>query len=259
MSAKPASVAVLISAGRHPISGTARACRGDAVAMGLGLELAGSSLRVIHAGCEDEPALKDYLALGASHIDVVSVPDGADAMPLLAAHVRDADIILTGQRAERGQGSGLLPYLLAHALARPIIADVLRVEIASGEARIRQFLPKGKRRSIAAPFPLVLAVHPMAPAGLHYAHARSVACQISVVDDASAKPQANPLSPVWTIEQENRRPVRLKAGEIEDAHERMLSYIQTASKGGTVAFDGSPVDKAQILLTYLREHHLVDF
>jgi len=54
--------AVLVSAGRHPFTGTPRACRGDAVAIALGQRIVGHGLRIIHAGAIDEPALNDYLA-----------------------------------------------------------------------------------------------------------------------------------------------------------------------------------------------------
>ena len=50
--------AVLVSAGRHPFTGTPRACRGDAVAIALGQRIVGDALRIIHAGAIDEPALK---------------------------------------------------------------------------------------------------------------------------------------------------------------------------------------------------------
>ena len=137
---KPYSVAVLISAGRHPISGSPRACRGDAVAMALGTKLGGGSLCVIHAGNSNDPALADYLALGAGRVDVLNIADGRDVIATIAAHLKDKDVILTGSRAGQGAGSGLMPYLLAHALGRPIIADVLDVRIENGDAHIRQFL-----------------------------------------------------------------------------------------------------------------------
>ena len=253
----PVSVAVLISAGRHPISGTPRACRGDAVAMALGAKLTAGSLRVVHAGDPNDPALPEYLALGAGHVDVLSVPDGRDVTATLAAHLKDTDVILTGSRAGQGAGSGLMPYLLARTLGRPILADVLDVRIENCEAHIRQFLPKGKRRGIAAALPLVLAVHPLAPAKLAYAHARRCAGRIAVIAPIPA-PESVTTEP-WAVDPVPRRAIPLKALETRDGHARMLSYVESQAKGGAVAFDGSPVDKAQILLTYLRDHRLVDF
>ncbi len=250
------SVAVLISAGQHPVSRAPRACRGDAVAMALGRKLAGDSLRVVHAGDPKSPALNDYHALGASRIEVVAVPDGQDAIGPLAAKLLKADVILTGSRAEQGEGSGLLPYLLAHALRRPVIADVLGVWIEKGEAQVRQFQPKGRRRRVAAPVPLVLSVHPLASCELTYAYARLKSGRIELASVVAQPRQA--IRPHWTLEPASQRPVPLKARDTKDGHARMLGYIQSQAKGGAVVFEGSSVDKAQILLTYLRDHRLVE-
>ncbi len=42
-------------------------------------------------------------------------PQGADALPALTAYLRDAgaQVVLTGSQAETGEGSGMLPFLLA--------------------------------------------------------------------------------------------------------------------------------------------------
>jgi electron transfer flavoprotein beta subunit len=256
MSTKTLSVAVLISAGRHPVSRAARACRGDAVALALGRRLAGDQLSVVHAGRADEPSLNDYLALGATRIDVLAVAEGQDVVQPLAARLSTTDVILTGSRTEHGAGSGLVPYALAHAMGRPVIGNVLDVTFDGNEAKIRQFLPKGKRRGIAVRGPVVLAVHPLAAAEFNYAYARRLSGRIEV-DQAPLATNADIVSP-WTITK-IRRPVRLKAEERKAGHLRLQSAIVSEAKGGVVAFDGSPVDKAQIVLNYLREHRLVDF
>lgn len=256
------SVAALISAGRHPISGTPRACRGDAVAMGFGRLLAGSSLRVVHAGAGDEPSLQDYLALGAGTIEALSIKADDNVVEALAAHLKGVDIILTGIRAELGAGSGLLPYLLAEALHRPIIANVLEAKVpdnaASGpELELRQFLPKGQRRGVVCSLPLVIAVHPLSPVKLTYAYARRLSGRIEVI---SPVPAQNPVvNQGWTVEKSPRRPVQLKAQDKKSGHARLLSAIASETKGGVVAFEGTTVDKAQVMLNYLREHRLVDF
>ena len=162
------SVAALISAGRHPVSGAPRSCRGDAVAMALGRSLVGDALRVVHAGAEQEPSLQDYLALGAKNIEVLPINPNGDVVAVLAAYLKDVDIILTGVGAELGAGSGLLPYALAQTLERPIVSNVLDAKVAnsgasSADVEIRQFLPKGQRRRLACSLPLVIAVHPLSP------------------------------------------------------------------------------------------------
>ncbi|RUP11160.1 hypothetical protein [Hyphomicrobium sp.] len=256
------TVAALISAGRHPVSGTPRACHVDAVAMALGRWIAGDALRVVHAGAAEEPSLQDYLALGAGTIEVLPIGAGNDPVPELATYLRDVDIIITGNNAERGRGSGLLPYALAEALKRPVVSNALDVRLAGSaeagwNAEIRQFLPKGQRRRIACPLPLVISVHPRAQVELKYAYARRVSGRIEIV--ASQTTAAPVIAPEWTMETASRRPVRLKAQDGKSAHARMQSAIVSEAKGGVVAFEGTTVDKAQVMLNYLREHRLVDF
>lgn len=251
------SAAVLVSAGRHPESGIARPCRGDAVALALARQLVGDDLRVVHAGAADEPALQDYLALGAGAIEVLTIPSGANALMPLTDLLAGVDLIITGTRAELGAGSGLLPYALAQALGRPIVNNVLTAEVEQGEVVVRQFLPKGRRRRIAAPLSAILAVHPLAPFELRYAYARRLAGRICMTP--SNNPANSSTSPHWSVDQMKRRPVRLKAAEKKSGHARMLSATVSEAKGGTVAIEGSCVDKAQVMLSFLREHRLIDF
>jgi electron transfer flavoprotein beta subunit len=258
MSTGPLSVAVLISAGRNPVSGVPRACRGDVAAMAVGRSLAGDGLRVVHAGRADDPALADYLALGASTIEALAAPEGTVDVPQLASHLAACDIILTGLRAESEMGSGLLPYALGNALDRPIIANVLDVTFEANEVKVSQFLPKGKRRGIAAQVPVILAIHPLAGTEFNYAYARRAAGRIVAQQAVAVSEPVSPSSP-WTVSPGLRRPVRLKAEAPKAGHARLLSAIAPEAKGGVVAFDGSPVDKAQIVFNYLREHHLIDF
>jgi N,N-dimethylglycine/sarcosine catabolism electron transfer flavoprotein subunit beta len=250
--------AVLISAGRHPATGVPRAARGDVAAMALGRRLFGDGLRVVHAGAADEPALEDYLALCAGTIEVVALPDGGDPVAALAGVLKDVDLVLTGTRAESGAGSGLFPYALAKALGRPMVANVLEAEIEGAEARIRQFLPKGSRRLVAVSLPAVLAVHPLAKTGLGYAYASRVSGRIIAASPAIAGKGANVPALPWTVEQAARQPVRLKVEEKRPAHERMRAATVSETKGGVVASQGSAVDKAQLVLNYLRTNRLIE-
>ncbi len=260
MTVRRLTAAVLISAGRHPLTGAPRACHGDAAAMALGQRLAGDALRIIHAGAIGEPALKDYLALGAGTIEVVASPDGSDAVMILSGVLSDVDLVLTGTRAESGAGSGLVSYALAKVLGRPVVANALDVEIEGAEARVRQFLPKGRRRRVAVSLPAILAVHPLAQVRLGYAYARRLSGRIVPASPAiGVQPGAGAFASPWTVEQTSRRPLRLMPEEKRSAHERMQAAVASEVKGGVVAFEGTPVDKAQIMLNYLRKHRLVDF
>jgi electron transfer flavoprotein beta subunit len=215
-------------------------------------------LRAMHAGEPEEPSLLDYLALGAGSVEVVPVSPGHDVLLPLAARLKDVDLIITGSRAEQGAGSGLLPYTLARRLGRPIVANVLEARVENGEVQIRQFLNKGKRRGVAAPLPVVLVVHPLAPVEIRYAYARRSAGRIVEAEPTNG-PSEPDISATWSFAAVSRRPVILKAENKMAGHARLMSAIGSEAKGGTVAIEGSPVDKAQVMLSFLREHRLVDF
>ena len=256
------AVAVLVSAGRHPATNVPRACLGDAVALAVGRRIAGHALRVIYAGQADEQSLQDYLALGAGTIEVLHIEPNQNALPALAAHLKDVDFILTGSRAELGLGSGLLPYALAHTLGRPVIAGVLGAEIKSVasdscEISARQFLPKGQRRRVACSLPVVISVHPSAPVELSYAFARRTTGRIVPIASTGSIELVSPAP--WKVTSAIRRPSRLKAEDKKAGHARLMAAIASETKAGIVAFEGTSVDKAQVVLNYLRDNNLVDF
>lgn len=259
MMAAPLSIAVLVSAGRHPVTGAPRACRGDAIAMAFARTLAASPVRVVHAGQAQEPALQDYLAYGAGGIEVLDGATGAAIVPALASALKDADLVVTGCRAESGAGSGLLPYALAEAMQRPMAASVLEARIGGRDIDAVQFLPKGKRRRLSLSLPAVIAVHPLAAAPLTYAHARRVNGAIITHPLASMEPAPSHEMQFWTVTPSGRPLVRLKAEEKRSAQDRLNAAIATEAKRGVVVNEGSDVDKAQVVLDYLRQHHLIEF
>ena len=256
------SIATLVSAGLHPVSGEPRHCRNDSLAMTLGLQLAasvGAEIKILHAGDENNLALPNYLALNAKKIDIISVASGANIVDSLATNLANTDLILTGTRAEVGEDSGLLPYLLAAKLNIPLVANALAIKPIENGIEILQFLPKGKRRSVTVKLPAVVVVHPLAPIELRFAFAQQVSGQIVA---HTAENQSNTSSSKqiqWQIQATVSKPKKLKAEENKSGHERMLAYIASENKGGAVVNEGSSVEKAQVILTYLREHHLISF
>lgn len=248
-------IVVLVSVGEHPVSGVARSSRNDSLALALARLLAGGEVDVVHAGDPATPALRDYLALGASVIDAIDVRPGCDVLEALAEHVRGHDLVLCGTRAESGAGSGLLPYLLAQALHRPLLPAVLSADIHAGNVVTQQWLPKGRRREVAATLPAVLAVHPLASLAVRHVYARQRAGQIVAhASTAVAAPLAAPR-----IEPAHGRPRKLAARESRSGHARLLAAITTESRGGAVITEGSPVEKAQAVIAYLRTHSLIDY
>ncbi len=256
-------IAVLVSVGRHPVSGTARYSRNDAAALTMALSLArthNATLDVLHAGDPSNPALKEYLALGARSVEVLEMPTTpeiqADAAAPLAARLRGYDLVLTGTRAEGAFDSGMLPYRVANALDIALVGAAVDVTLRDGCAEVRQFMPKGLRRRVEVRLPALIAVHPLANAAPTYAYARLREGTIRPVA-AQAAGSADELA--WTIRPAAAKPVRLAAAEKRSGHARMLSATTTESRGGSVVIEGSSVEKAQVILAYLREHQLVDY
>ncbi|WP_116140873.1 electron transfer flavoprotein subunit beta/FixA family protein [Trinickia diaoshuihuensis] len=252
-------IAVLVSVGRHRVSGVSCYSRNDACALEMARTLArahGAALDVVHAGDASNLALTDYLALGAPRVDVLTCGDADDAAALLADRLRGVPLVLTGMRAEGAYDTGMLPYRVADALGYALIDSALDLAIEGERAAVTQFLPKGFRRRIDAALPAVVTVHPQAGAAPRYAYARAV--------EGSIEPQRVACAPdsdadAWQIAPAHRKPVKLAAAEKRSGHARMLTATTTESRGGNVVIEGTSVEKAQAILGYLREHRLVDY
>lgn len=252
-------IAVLVSIARHKVSGVACYSRNDALALEIGRTLAqasGMALDVIHAGDRSSPALADYLALGAPSIDVLECGADADVVGPLAERLKGVALVLTGTRAEGGQDSGMLPYRLAARLDYALVDAALSIEIQGREVVVTQAMPKGVRRRVAAALPAVVAVHPQAAATPRYAYARSVTGAIAHRPAAAV---VDPDAAHWHTGPVERKPRRLTAPEKRSGHARMLGATTTESRGGNVVIDGTSVEKAQVILDYLREHRLIDY
>lgn len=291
-------IAVLVSVGVHPVSGAARWSRNDALALSLAQEMvrraagdpaagepaagdpaaggpaagdpaaggpaaggsatetpAAADIDVIHAGDPAEPALRDYLALGAACVDAIEVPCGRDVLGALVDCVRGYSVVLCGTRAEGGEGSGLLPYLLAQALHVPLLPAVLTAQLHADSVVTQQFLPKGRRREVASSLPAVLAVHPLAPFDARHVYARQRAGQVAA---RVARVVGAPLPPA-RVEPAVVPPVKLAARESRSGRTRLLAATTMQSRGGAVITQGTPVEKAQAVIAYLRRHSLIDY
>ncbi len=248
------AVTVLISTTRHPTSGIPTASRNDALALEIGRRLSHDNVRVLHAGDPEDPALTDYLAFGSRIIEVIPATPGDDVVTALAGELREAQLILCGCRAQSGLSSGMLPYLLAKALDRPVLADVLDVQVISGKVLAVQFLPKGRRRRVELALPAIIAIHPLTPAMPRYAYARKIAGRIETLP-RTASPDTD--APTWRLDATERVPVKLKAPDRRTGHARMLAATSSTNRGGRVVTEGSDVEKAQAVLAYLREHALI--
>ncbi len=181
--------AVLLSVGRHPASGRERRAPLDARALELALRLPAAEVHAVHAGDPTQTALRDYLGMGLARLTVLAMPPGRDPVAPLMAHLATLapDVIFAGSRAEGGEDSGMLPYLVAQGLGCAVVADVAEFTVAEGRARLTQALPRGRRRLVEARFPVVAIVDAAAPQPRQVAFARARRGIIeSIVTDAPA-------------------------------------------------------------------------
>jgi electron transfer flavoprotein beta subunit len=245
-------LSLLVSVGRNPVSGAPRACRNDVAALEIAQSLPGE-LTVLHAGKADNPGLADYLAYGAAKIEVVPATATSDIITALAEKLSGSDLILCGSRAEDGEESGMLPYLVAEKLKLPLVGQVLSLTVIGDQAEITQFLPKGARRLVRVTLPAMICIHPMAPVQPRYAFARKRLGKI-----VELAPAAGSLASPWTVEPATKTPIKLKAHKKEAGHSRMQSAIAPAAKSGEVLIEGNDAAKAQAILAYLRKYRLTD-
>lgn len=275
---RPSSApAVLVSLRIDPVSGRATRSAGDAAAAALARQACldageAGAPRLVHAGRLPERVARDYLALGLPLLQQWVAPVGAageaaDAVSLLRQACADSPLVLTGARAESGLGSGLLPYALAEALQRPLLADVIDLQReADGHWRVTQALPRGARHhwrlAPGAGAVLVTSARLAQRAGLDLRHAWASAQQgriETLTADRGAAAAVVPAMPDWTTGPARRQRVALAAASRASGAERMARATGSAApkSGGALLREGSVEDKARALLQRLQALALV--
>lgn len=248
-------ITVLVAARTHAVSGRPKRSRADATAVALALAL-NCPVRLLTAGTMPDTVARDYLALGASVLEVLACEDGADVASALLPSLRDIPWVLTGSCSAAEPGSGVLPHALAARLGRPLVTDVLAMEPEGAAWIVTQALPKGARRRLRVSAPAVLAISTAAAPTLRHSRADAMGGQI--VRTAAA---ATPVPGSWPGQRvpATKRRKLLEARVQQSGHARMLGAIESPATGGTVLSTGTPHTKAQAVLDYLRAHSLVQF
>ena len=249
---------VLVSIGIHPASQRARRAEQDARAVEMGLQLAGDNVHVLHAGNPHEPVLRAYLGMGLAQLHVLEQSPHADAVPVLRDYLREAGVqlVLAGNQAETGEGSGMLPYLLAEQLGWPLLAGVAQIEsIHNGVALVLQALPRGQRRQLKVRLPFMATVDNAAPKARQsaYGPATRGAINAEVVEVT-----VDELSTVGVLQPAKPRPKRLKVIKAKSGADRMKAATAKAAGGSGQVLKGvSAQEGAQAILKLLIEEGVV--
>lgn len=252
-------ITVLVAARHHAVSGRPVRSRADAAAAALALGMSGA-VRLLTAGPLPDAVARDYLALGAPLLEVLECGEDADIAARLLPALRDVPWILAGTRSEAEHGTGVLPYTLAAALQRPVVADVLGIQAEGSAWIVTQALPKGARRRLRVQAPAVLVVSAAASPTLRHSLADAMAGRIVRKPLQATKPASTSTSaPVGQRVAGSKRRKLLEARTQQSGHARMLGAIESPSTGGAVLQAGDPHTKAQAVLDYLRTHSLVHF
>lgn len=258
-------VIALVSVAHHPLSGKEIYSTNDTRALELAMGIKALNHKVVHVGDKGCPALSGYLGMGITKIhcidnrnkDKKSISTTIDVCNLLAGFLKAEipDIVVCGSKAQSGESSGLIPYILAKELKIPVISGVLAVKLNEKKVNILQFLPMGKRREITAKPPFILAVHQATPLKIKYAWARAKKGNVSQTN-ANAVNLAS-LFDGWKNSPLQKGRKRLTINSDKSGFERMQRSVAISSSGGKIIKSESSLDKAKVVYDLLKEKKLI--
>lgn len=252
-------VTTLISAGKHPSSGRSRRADQDARAVEMALNLQPQFVEVLHAGNVSEPSLRDYAGMGLKSIRILEQELGSDVVPALSEYLsgETPDIILTGVRAESGESSGMLPYLLGEKLSLPVVAGVAEItSVGEQFAELLQALPRGQRRAIRVPLPFIASVDSAAAAPRQSAYGPAKRANLNAEDRGIHIADQDMAE--WNESPAKKRPKRLKVVKAKTAADRFKAATAKASgDGGKVLRDESSAEKAKAIFDLLLEEGVI--
>ncbi|MBJ7537483.1 electron transfer flavoprotein subunit beta [Marinomonas transparens] len=255
------NMVALVSVGRHPQSGRSRRAEQDGRAVEMGMNLScdiDGQLSVVHVGDSKEPVLRQYAGMGLDALTVLEQDSGLDVLPGVVTYLKEtkANLVLTGVRAERGESSGMLPYLLAEQLGWPLVPRVAEIlSIKEGEAQVLLALPRGQRRSITVALPFIATVDNAAKGARQTAYGPGLRAQLNVVE---SEDNTDDIATSWDISPAKPRPKRMKVVKAKSAADRFkAATAKPAGGGGRVMKNETAEEKAQAIFDLLKQEKIV--
>lgn len=172
-------IALLLAVGIHPVSQRPRMSPYCMRAAEI-LRSSGHAYAAFHVGDAQNPALRSYLGTGIEAIKIIDNIDHPhiDIVPSLVETLSalKPSHIFCGAAAENGEGSGMVPYLLAEALNMPVLPGVIALE----GKNVWQASSNVERRlyRLTEPTILVAAKQQLKSCAISYAKARAGKLQV---------------------------------------------------------------------------------
>ena len=161
-----------------------------------------------------------------------------NSVRLHAIHAGDAEI---------GEGSGMLPYLLAREMKAALLPAIAEAALSGESITALQALPRGRRRRLSAGLPALLTIDRAAPAGRQSAFARARAGKLVVLDVPAL---AEPKSSVRKVPA-RPKPTRLKVATGGSAAERLRAATEMQAGRGQLLLNPPAEEAARAIFDYL--------
>jgi electron transfer flavoprotein beta subunit len=247
-----------------------------AVAMALRLsEQHGGEVRLLSVTPpEAEEILDMYIGLGAEALTRIWDPTierlDARAVALIlsrAAERLQPDLILCGDRALGGDGSGLTGPALAQRLGWPFVGSIVAAEAGQeSEIIVQRLIERGDRQVIRLPLPAVIAVSPEAdppgyPAFARIRHARRELLDLQALglSPDSVRAALSPLKVTgWAIAKP--RPKKLFTPPSTASAADRLRMVMGGGKARApqdAVIEAPPEKAAEQMLQFLRQEGLI--
>ncbi len=188
---------VLLSSGRHPESGRPRTSPHELAAAALALAFDADCIG-LHAGRSCSSDFEEVKALGLRQLVLVdTAPDVDIVAPLLRqVHRLKGAYVFSGSRAETGESSGLVPYVLAAGLGYGVVSDVIGVASDPQGTLCERKTSRGLEQVVLCPPGAVFTVHDPSGGQSTGSSGRRSQCVLHRVQDGAGELDRAPMRPV---------------------------------------------------------------